>query len=95
MLVIKMTMPSGRGNRSFQKIKQKDKNQESNKSWMRQLEDQFRKCNTQIKEIPQRIKKAEEIKMSKYATSLNYKSILKRYLKYPKYLEIEKFQQNL
>ena len=51
------------------KIKQKDKNLENNRTWMRQLEDQFRKSNIQIQEIPQtqRTKKTEEMKISKYS----------------------------
>lgn len=64
---------------------------------MRQLEDQFRKSNIQIQEIHTENKEYrgdENVKVwSLTATSLSYKSILKRYLKLPKYSEI-KLQHN-
>lgn len=64
---------------------------------MRQLEDQFRKSNIQIQEIHTENKEYrgdENVKVwSLIATSLSYKSILKRYLKLPKYSEI-KLQHN-
>lgn len=64
---------------------------------MRQLEDQFRKSNIQIQEIHTENKENrgdENVKVwSLTATSLSYKSILKRYLKLPKYSEI-KLQHN-